>query len=142
MKRFLQIVCWLGAGVALGLSIGTQTKTADQNLLMVIASVVFGVLFIAAVILSAVLVRDGQQRKNLGVSYQKHDFILQAGTVYTVTKHGKLRPGQYIVLATDESNRQFNLRVNDYVKEYQHNTTLVLADGDTVSARSGNVLLR
>jgi hypothetical protein len=45
-------------------------------------------------------------------------------------------------MATDEGNKAFNLRINDYVKEYKHNTTVVLAEGDTISARSGNVILR
>ena len=48
----------------------------------------------------------------------------------------------YTVLATDENNRTFTLRVNNYVKEYSHNTSLILSEGDTISARSSNVILR
>ena len=146
MKRFFNIVLFICSGLTLGLSLGAicgrEAGFSDGQTLIVIAGILAGVFAVGAIILSTVIARDEKHRKNLGVSYQKKDFILQAGETYTVQKRGKLRPGEYIVLATDESDKAFNIRVNDYVKEYKHNSVLVLADGDTVSARSGNVILR
>lgn len=146
MKRFFQIMLWVCAGLTLGLSLGAicgrEANLSDGQTLIIIAGILAGVLAVGAIIMSVAIARDEKHRKNLGVSYQKKDFILQAGETYTVQKRGKLRPGEYLVLATDESDKAFNIRVNDYVKEYKHNTVLVLADGDTVSARSGNVILR
>ncbi len=140
------MLSFLCSGVTLGLCVGAicarNANLSDGQTFILIAAILAGVFCVATIIMSVVMARDEKHRRNLGVSYQKKDFILQAGEVYTVQKHGKLRPGEYIVLATDESDKAFNIRVNDYVKAYQHNTVLVLADGDTVSARSGNVILR
>jgi len=92
--------------------------------------------------LAVVMARAEKQRKNLSVNLQKNDIVLQAGIDYIVKKRGTVRPGEYTVLATDEKNKTFTLRVNDYVKEYSHNTALILSEGDRISARSSNVILR
>ena len=147
MKQFFNIMFWSLASVALGLGIGlylgTQVSVADRRTIIAIISfVAAAVFYLAGIIMTTAIGRNTKRRKNLTVSLQNKDFILQAGATYHVQKRGKLRPGEYTVLATDESQKTFNLRVNDYVKEYTHNTTLVLTEGDTVSARSSNVILR
>lgn len=148
MKHFWNIIFWSLGGIALGIGIGITimthtTLTSQQSAVTAISSfAVTAVLVLAGVIMSAVILQQNKARQNVAVTFKKKDIILQTGTVYTVTKRGQIRPGEYTILATDEQNRTFNLRVNDYVKEYQHNTTLVLAEGDTISARSANVILR
>lgn len=76
------------------------------------------------------------------VTHLPDDLVLQSGRTYKVTKTGKVLPGQYTVLAADESGDSFTLKVGGVVKEYHHQDTIVLADGDTISPRSGNVILR
>ena len=139
MKQFFHILFYVIASVALGLGIGSQVAQTSHQLLVMVPYIVAGVFYVLAMIMSAALIHANKCQRNANVTLQKKDFILQVGQDYVVSK---LRPGEYQVLATDENDKTFNLRVNDYVKEYKHNTTLVLAEGDTVSARSANVILR
>ncbi len=142
MKHFFNILFYVIASVALGLGIGSQVAQTNHELLMIIPYIVAGVFYVLAIIMSATLIHSSKSKRNTNVTLQKKDIILQMGQDYTVSKRGKVRPGEYQVLATDENDKTFNLRVNDYVKEYKHNTTLVLAEGDTISARSAKVILR
>ena len=142
MKHFFNILFYVIASVALGLGIGSQVAQTNHELLMIIPYIVAGVFYVLAIIMSVTLIHSSKSKRNTNVTLQKKDIILQMGQDYTVNKRGKVRPGEYQVLATDENDKTFNLRVNDYVKEYKHNTTLVLAEGDTISARSANVILR
>ena len=68
--------------------------------------------------------------------------VLQCGIEYVVKKRGTVRPGEYTLITTDESVKTFTIRVNDFVKEHAHNTNLILVEGDRISARSNNVILR
>ena len=141
MKYVLNVIFYNLVGAGIGLAIGAYLGHLNQ-LWVIIPAITAGVFFIAALITTTAIVKAERHARNANVTLQKKDIILQAGQNYTVGKRGKVRPGEYKVLATDENNKSFNLRVNDYVKEYQHNTTLILAEGDTISARSANVILR
>lgn len=141
MKQIFNVIFYTLVGAGAGLAIGAYLGHLDQ-LLIIIPAIVAGVALIAAITTTTLIVKAERAAKNASVTLQKHDIVLQTGTVYTVGKHGKVRPGEYKVLSANENDKTFNLRVNDYVKEYHHNTTLVLAEGDTISARSGNVILR
>ena len=142
MKRVFNILFYAIACGALGLGIGAQVAGTDMKLLMVVPYIVAGVFFVLAIIMSSLVVADNKTERNKNVTLQKKDIILQVGETYTVSKRGEIRGGQYQVLATNENDKTVNIRLNDYVKEYKHNTTLVLANGDTISARSSNVILR
>lgn len=107
-----------------------------------IAGIATGVFYVLALVLSVLIYRANQRKRSTAVGLQKKDTILRTGFTYTVKKNGQVRPGEYKVMATEENSKSFNIRVNAYVKEYRHNTTLVLAEGDTISAISGNVILR
>ena len=106
----------------------------------------------AAVLLTitiiTVLVKTKRRRHQVavaaGVTHEKQDVVLQKDTTYTVANDKKavLSAGSYLILSVDETVRAFNLRVNGLVREYQHNTKLVLTAGDTIAAVSGNVILR
>ncbi|MCQ2382759.1 MAG: hypothetical protein MJ060_02870 [Clostridia bacterium] len=141
MKYVLNVIFYNLVGAGIGLAIGAYLGHLNQ-LWVIIPAITAGVFFIAALITTTAIVKAERHARNTNVTLQKKDIILQAGQNYTVGKRGKIRPGEYKVMTTDESNKSFNLRVNDYVKEYQHNTTLILAEGDTISARSANVILR
>ncbi|MBR4418830.1 MAG: hypothetical protein IKT33_02365 [Clostridia bacterium] len=144
--KFLRSLFLTCASIALGLAVGaylaTNVTAIDKKLLILIAGIVCGVGYLIGIILAIVVAHITKQRKNLSVNLQKNDLVLQCGVEYVVKKRGTVRPGEYAVLATDENNRSFTLRVNNYVKEYQHNTNLILSEGDTISARSSNVILR
>ncbi len=142
MKHVFNIIFYIIASLALGFAIGTWLGGNANQLWLIIAGCVAGGFYLFAFILSGVIISAQKRQRNNSVSLQKNDFVLQMSKTYTVGKREKLHPGEYKVLATDENNKTFNLRVNNYVKEYQHNTTLILAEGDTISARSANVILR
>lgn len=74
------------------------------------------------------------------VTLSKGDIILERGKVYVVGKGG-LMPGKYTILSADGSQK-FNMRIGGLVKEYNHMTNIVLADGEKISAVSHNVVLR
>lgn len=80
----------------------------------------------------------------VGVTHEKRDVILSKNTTYTVAdgKKATIPAGEYLLLAVDESARTFNLRVNNQVREYRHNSKMVLTNGDAIAAVSGNVILR
>lgn len=141
MKYVLNVIFYNLVGAGIGLAVGAYLGHLNQ-LWVIIPAVLAGVFLIAALLTTMSIVKAERAAQNAGVTLKKKDIILQAGHEYTVGKHGKLRAGEYKVLATDENEKNFNLRVNDYVKEYHHNTTLILADGDTISPRSANVILR
>jgi len=141
MKYVLNVIFYNLVGAGIGLAIGAYLGHLNQ-LWVIIPAITAGVFFIAALITTTAIVKAERHARNANVTLQKKDIILQAGQNYTVGKRGKIRPGEYKVMTTDENNKSFNLRVNDYVKEYQHNTTLILTEGDTISARSANVILR
>lgn len=142
MKQFLNQLFFLGTGVALGVGVATQVNLGNQPMSTMIAYIVASTCLILAIIMSALIGREKRLRKNLNVTLQKHDIILQIGETYTVNKRGKIHAGEYTVLATDDNQRTFNIRLNDYVKEFKHNTKLILTDGDEISPRSSNVILR
>ncbi len=75
-------------------------------------------------------------------TYKSNDIVLQQNTPVIVNREGEVKPGKYIIISTDENMQSFNIRVGIYVREYQHNQEIVLAEGDTICAVSGNVILR
>ena len=51
-------------------------------------------------------------------------------------------PGQYTVLAGADGAEAFNVRVGGFVREFRHGDTIVLADGDEITAVSHTIVLR
>ena len=141
MKYIFNVIFYNLFGAGVGLAVGAYLGHLNQ-LWILIPAIVAGVALIAAIITTVLIVKAERAIKNAGVSLKRKDIILQAGEEYTVSKRGKVRPGEYQVMSTDENEKSFNLRINEYVKEYKHNTTVVLAEGDTISPRSANVILR
>lgn len=75
------------------------------------------------------------------VTYNEKDIILQVGVDYTVGQN-KFLPGTYTVLASNEQNTSFNIRVGGLVREYHHGDKIVVNAGDVVTAVSHIVILR
>ncbi len=76
------------------------------------------------------------------VSFVKGDYLLQAGVTYKVGKNLDLKPGKYIILTSDESTDKFNIRVDNYVREYSHNQQIVLSDNSEITSVSHSIILR
>ena len=89
-----------------------------------------------------VVTADGVEEEKVNITFLHNDFTLAQNTPYEVSANGELKPGKYIVLTTDENQEAFYIRVGIYVREYHHNQEIVLAEGDTICAVSGAVILR
>lgn len=79
---------------------------------------------------------------NVKVSLNKGDILLERGKEYTCQRNGQIMPGKYTVLSTDENTKTFNIRIGGLVREYEHFSSIVLLDGDKISAVSNSVILR
>ena len=73
-------------------------------------------------------------------------FDSQTPGVYNVEfkaeKDGELLPGQYTVLSGADGVDAFNVRVGGFVRELHHGDTIVLGDGEEITAVSHTVVLR
>lgn len=76
------------------------------------------------------------------ITYNQKDFILEINKEYVVGETKKLLPGTYTVLASNEENTKFNLRIGGVVREYKHGQKIVLSKGETITAVSHIVILR
>lgn len=82
------------------------------------------------------------EQGNMNVSYGSGDVMLVQGQTEVVGVKNKVKPGKYTLLSTADESEVFNVRVGTYVKEYKHNQTIVLADGEEITSVNGNVILR
>lgn len=128
-----------------------------------------GAVLVIALIIVAVLLRrhrrkgEGERAEEVkiidGVRYTKNDviatpagqanitlrpgdFLLEQGKSVTAEQGGRFLPGKYTVLATGEQTQSFKLRLGGYVREYEHGDTVVVGNGETVSAVSCSVIFR
>ena len=76
------------------------------------------------------------------VSYGSDDVVLIQGQTEIVGVKNKVKPGKYACLSTADESAVFNIRVGAYVKEYKHNQSIVLAEGEEITAVNCNVILR
>ena len=79
---------------------------------------------------------------NMNVSFGSDDVVLKQNTTEIVGRKNYVKPGKWVILSTSGETEKFNIRVGAYVKEYSHNQTIVLAEGEEVTAISCNVILR
>ncbi len=77
---------------------------------------------------------------NAKLSLKKGDIVLERGKEYKVGKD--LLAGKYTVLTGDENTEVVAMRIGGIVKDYKHFSSIVLADGDVISAVSANAVLR
>lgn len=77
------------------------------------------------------------------ISLTKGDWVLAAGTTYKVgVGEGMIKPGKYTILTSDDTTEKFNIRVDGYVREYEHNQEIILADNTEITSVSHTVILR
>ncbi len=81
-----------------------------------------------------------EENGDVKVTLKKGDIMLERGKEYKVGKD--LLAGKYTVLTGDENTQEINIRIGGLVKEYKHFSSIVLTDGDIISAVSANVVLR
>lgn len=79
---------------------------------------------------------------NATVSLSTKDIILSPNETKVVSKKGDLKPGKYTVLTSNEGEDKFNIRVGNYVREYVHNQSIILSEGQEVTAINCPVILR
>lgn len=83
-----------------------------------------------------------EKNNEANITYNQKDFLLEVNKDYVVGEDKKLLPGTYFVLASNETNTNFNLRIGGMVREYKHGQKIVLNKGETITAVSHNVILR
>lgn len=79
---------------------------------------------------------------NATVSLSTKDIVLNPNETIVVDKKGELKPGKYTILASNEKETTFNIRIGTYVKEYSHNQSIILSEGQEVTAVNCPVILR
>ncbi len=75
-------------------------------------------------------------------TYTKGDIIVAKGQTVVAGKNGNIKAGKYTVLTSIEGVEAFNVRINGFVREIQHNSTVVLGEGDSFCPVSHSVVLR
>lgn len=87
-------------------------------------------------------VRYAEEPSVKKVSHREGDYVLTVGKTATAEKDGELLPGQYTVLSGADGVQSFNVRVGGFVREFHHGDTIVLGDGEEITAVSHTVVLR
>ena len=82
-----------------------------------------------------------EKNNEANITYNQKDIILEINKDYVVGE-GKMLPGTYTVLASNEENTKFNLRIGGVVREYTHGQKIVLSKGETITSVSHIVILR
>ncbi len=82
-----------------------------------------------------------EKNNEANITYNQKDIILDINIEYVVGE-GKMLPGTYTVLASNEDNTKFNLRIGGVVREYTHGQKIVLSKGETITSVSHVVILR
>ena len=75
-------------------------------------------------------------------TYVKGDIIVSKGQTVVAGKGNDIIAGKYTVLTSVEGVEAFNVRVNGFVREIKHNSTIVLGEGDSFCPVSHSVILR
>ncbi len=73
-------------------------------------------------------------------SFTKEDIIVGKGTTLVAGKD--IATGKYMVLTTVDGVDAFNVRLNGFVREIKHNSTIILGDGDNICPVSHSIILR
>lgn len=79
---------------------------------------------------------------DMTVSYVKNDIVLQPRKMVSVGKKAQIKPGKYTVLSAYSNEQSFNIRIGQFVKEYNHGQEIVLVEGDEICPTSTTVILR
>lgn len=134
-----------------------------ERIIIIVESVVIFVMALVFIILlvksnqkkkagkHAVYVKDGvrytysdeaEKDGKVSVTHREGDVILEKGVTYTVGEKNGILPGKYTVLSAQETTESFNVRLGDFVREYKHDSGIVLADGEKICPVSHSIILR
>ncbi|MDR3185359.1 MAG: hypothetical protein LBU04_00895 [Christensenellaceae bacterium] len=86
--------------------------------------------------------RTSTDSEGIVVSHIEGDLTLRRGSTYRVGKENTVIPGKYCILSASEGVDVFNVRVSGYVRQFSHNSDIVLADGDKICPVSHSIILR
>ena len=78
----------------------------------------------------------------VAVTHREGDIVLEKGVTYVAQKGGPLLPGKYTMLAAQETTQSFNVRLGGLVREYVHDSGIVLDEGETICPVSHTIILR
>ena len=56
----------------------------------------------------------------MNVSFSSSDILIAQNKTEIVGKKNVVKPGKYNILSTSGEEESFNIRINNYVKEYKH----------------------
>ncbi len=77
------------------------------------------------------------------ISLTKGDWVLAPGNTYKVgVGDGMIKPGKYTILTSNDTTEKFNIRIDGYVREYEHNQEIVLAENTEITSVSHTIILR
>lgn len=79
---------------------------------------------------------------DLAITHNRGDILLEKGVTYIVRKDGKIIPGKYTMLTAQENAPTFNVRMGDFVREYKHDSDVVLSEGEKICPVSHSIILR
>ena len=79
---------------------------------------------------------------DMNVTFNKGDIVLKQNVTYHAGKKLDFLPGKYTILATRDSEEEFNVRIGTYVKTYKHGQVVVIAEGEEVTPTSTDIILR
>jgi c-di-AMP phosphodiesterase-like protein len=80
--------------------------------------------------------------EEVNITYEREDILLRRSYKYIVGATNKIKPGKYMLLTTEEAMTEFNIRRNGYVRSYDHNSHVILAEGDDLTAINIAIILR
>ena len=124
---------------------------ADTSLILSVVLLVAAVLLMAFAVAILVIakkikgvdgVRYAEEPSVKKVSHREGDYVLAVDKTVKAEKDGELLPGQYTVLSGADGVDAFNVRVGGFVREFRHGDTIVLGDGEEITAVSHTVVLR
>lgn len=83
---------------------------------------------------------DKEGKEN--VTYIRGDIIIKPKKSLKVGKNADIQPGKWTILAANDADTTFNVRVGLYVKEYKHGQEIILSEGDEICPTSTTIILR
>jgi hypothetical protein len=79
---------------------------------------------------------------NENITFVKGDIIIKPRKTLKVGKGEDIKPGKWTILAANDAETVFNVRIGNYVKEYKHGQEIILAEGDEICPTSTTIILR
>ncbi len=79
---------------------------------------------------------------DVNVSLSQKDLLLEMNKTEFVGAKNRIKPGKYTLLSTRDKEETFNIRMGNYVNEFHHAQSIVLVEGQEITAVNCSVILR